>query len=276
MLFLNKDIIFKNVFKDDANMKRLLEEALDIKIKNLTQLNTELSIENINEKRKIVDIIAYTDKGVINVEVNNDYKVGLDNRNFLYFCKLIGSHIDKKEDYIKIDDHIQLNITWNLQKYLEEDISNEKKLVYKLKEEKLGFEVNKYFKIMTINMDYYKNKCYNELNKKDLFFKMLAADNLEVMKELSKGDRVMENITKKVEDLNVDYDILNKLYNERDEEMLYRSGMIAAKEEGRQEGIEKGIEKGIRKTACNLLKAGVDIKIIKNTTGLTDEEIAKL
>lgn len=78
----------------------------------------------------------------------------------------------------------------------------------------------------------------------------------------------MVNITKKVENLNVDYDILKKLYNERDEEMLYRSGVIAAKKEGRQEGI--------RKASHNLLKSGVDVKIIKNATGLTDEEINML
>lgn len=301
MKLLNNDIIFKNVFNDDEIMKRLIGEALNLKVSRVEQLNTELEVTNIKEKRKILDIIAYTDKGVINIEVNNGYSKGSFNRNLLYFCKLLGGSVKKTEDYINIDNHIQLNLTWNLERYLEHDTSNDRKYEFKITEEKLGFNIyTDYFKIVVINMDYYKDKCYNELNLSDRFFKVLAATSLEDMKNLSRGDEVMEKITKKVESLNANPNIIKELEIEDDYLKLYNSDILEAHISGVKEGIEQGIEQGIEKgieqgkkegleqgkkvgvleaskeIAVNMIKRDIDKKTILEVTGLTIEELNKL
>ncbi|MEI0526941.1 Yae1 family protein, partial [Brachyspira murdochii] len=57
-------------------------------------------------------------------------------------------------------------------------------------------------------------------------------------------------------------------------------GLEEGRREGMQEGIEKGIQEGIRKEQINiarsLKKAGIDIKIISENTGLSVEEVLKL
>ncbi len=65
-------------------------------------------------------------------------------------------------------------------------------------------------------------------------------------------------------------------------------GLKEGREEGLKEGIEKGLQKGIEKgvekgkieekikIAKNLLKLGIEIESIKQSTGLSKEEIEKL
>lgn len=119
---LRYDIIFKNTFNTEERLKRLLEETLNIKVKEIHKNNIELPVENKKERRKYLDLILKTDKGIINVEINHGYKKELPNRNFLYFCKMISSNVRKNKSYTNVDKHIQLNITWNLRKYLKYDI----------------------------------------------------------------------------------------------------------------------------------------------------------
>ncbi|MCP5048817.1 MAG: hypothetical protein GY940_16720 [bacterium] len=49
-----------------------------------------------------------------------------------------------------------------------------------------------------------------------------------------------------------------------------------AEEKGIEKGIEKGMEKGKLETAKELIKRGVDIVIIAESTGIPIEEIKKL
>ncbi len=52
------------------------------------------------------------------------------------------------------------------------------------------------------------------------------------------------------------------------------------RQEGRQEGIQEGLQKGIQKTKIELAKQflanGVDLNIVKLSTGLSDDELDKL
>ena len=43
-----------------------------------------------------------------------------------------------------------------------------------------------------------------------------------------------------------------------------------------EEGIEKGIAEGVEKTAINMLKENMDIKVISRLTGLSEEKIDEL
>jgi len=85
MEVLNNDIIFKNIFNVKETLKRLLKETLDLNVKDVFLANTEMPVEKISERRKILDLVVYTENEVINVEVNNAYKEDLYIRNFLYF-----------------------------------------------------------------------------------------------------------------------------------------------------------------------------------------------
>lgn len=266
MYLLNNDLVFKTIFSEEKAMKRLLEETLGLKVDKIYSSNTELNVETIKEKKKILDLIVETDKGIINIEVNNDYHQGLKNRNFLYFCKLIGSSVNKNDSYINIINHIQLNLTWNLKKYIKNDISNIEKLTYEVMEKTLDFSLSDYFKIYMYNMDYYKNKCYNEGEKR--FIKLLVAESIEEMERISKGDKLMEEITNKVKRLNLDEEFYKQMALPNDEEKLFRSALIEA-----EETASKNKEMEIAK---KMLLKNSDIKFISEVTGLSEEEIKNL
>ena len=61
---------------------------------------------------------------------------------------------------------------------------------------------------------------------------------------------------------------------------IYEEGIEKGIDQGIGKGIEKCIEKGItvgvEKTAINMLKENMDIKVISRLTGLSEEEIDEL
>lgn len=42
---------------------------------------------------------------------------------------------------------------------------------------------------------------------------------------------------------------------------------------GWKEGWQQGLQEASLKIACNLLKSGVDIRLVRQVTGLTEEEL---
>ena len=115
------------------------------------------------------------------------------------------------------------------------------------------------------------------------------------IKNAGKLDFIPKNIDKEIEKA---FEIVNTAcmseeeleaqFKRKDFIWLQKGSIEFAKkkglEEGFQEGIQKGIEKGIKEGELkakqemvkNLLKAGVDINIIMDTTKLSKEEILKL
>lgn len=282
MEVLNNDIIFKNIFNVKETIKRLLEETLELKVKEVYLANTEMPVEKIKERRKILDLVVYTEKEVINVEVNNAYKKDLYIRNFLYFCKLISSNLEKSKDYTKLGKHIQLNLTWNMQKYIPFDIRGKKKLEFYVKDEETGLKVfEDKFKIVNINMDYYVELWYSKnVENENPFLLLLAAPTIEEMDEIARGDRLMEKIAKEVKKLNFDPKITEEIAFENEQEIWANTMHSRGVEQGIEKGIEKGIEQGSKQEkigiARNMLKDDIPIDTIIKYTGLKKEEIESL
>ena len=63
---------------------------------------------------------------------------------------------------------------------------------------------------------------------------------------------------------------------ERLEERGREAGRIEGREEGRKEGIAEGIAEGKREILFALLKAGAEVKLLKEVSGLSEEEIVAL
>ena len=275
---LGNDIIFKNTFNTEERLKRLLSESLDLKVNELFQNNIQLSVENTKERVKKLDLILNTDKGIINVEVNYNSKSEVPNRNFLFFCKLISSSIKKTESYLKVEKHIQLNLTWNLQKFLPFDVTNRKIIKCYIMDEETHIKVHDdIFEIVHINMDYFKKVWYHgNIQDENPFFMLLAASNKEEMDKISKGDKFMEEINKKVKKLNLDPEIVKEIVIENEDEIIKNSIYHSGVKDGIEEGIREGISQRNIEIAKNLLKKKIDINIISETTGLTKEEIKKI
>jgi len=270
---LRTDVIFKNTFNDKESLKRLLSETLGLDVKDILQSNIELSVEKHNERRKYLDLILETDKGIVNVELNHGYKDELPNRNLLYFCKLLSSSVKRNNSYINVDKHIQLNITWNLKKYLNFDITNKKIISCHITvdetHEKLYENV---FEIINVNMDYFEDVWYHgNIEKENPFLMLLAAPTEEEMDMISEGDNLMENLNKKVKRLNQDTEILDVIIENEDE--IIANSMY---EKGVQNGISQGISQEREKIVKNLLDRNMNIDDIIQITNLTKEEVEEI
>ena len=147
------------------------------------------------------------------------------------------------------------------------------------------------FKIKTIS-DTYPEYYILRINQ----FNDIAKDSLDEWIYFLKNEEIESsfkarglNEAKEVLDV-LKLDPKDRLIYEREEEnrrykesLLYtaeKKGLKKGLELGREEGIKEGIEKGEKKKALeiakNLLESGVDIKLIMQSTGLSEEEIKKL
>ena len=270
---LANDIIFKNTFDTEKSLKRLLEESLDLKVNKILSNNIELPVEHIKERRKYLDLIIDTNKGIINVEVNHGFKDEIPNRNLLFFCKLISSSVKRSKSYLDIKKHIQLNITWNLHSYFNFDITKSKIIKCHIKDDETNNNIHDdIFEIVHINMDYFKDIWYHgDIKKENPFLMLLAADELDKMEKISKGDKIMEELSKKVKKLNQDQEILDVIIENEDE--LIRNTLY---EKAVKKGISQGIEQNKVEIARKMLKEKLDIELISKITGLSNEDIEKL
>ena len=263
------DIIFKNAFDTEESLKRLLSESLDLKVHKILKSNIELPVDNKKERRKYLDLIIDTDIGIINVELNHNFKNEIPNRNLLYFCKLISSSVKRTKSYLNIKKHIQLNITWDLKKHFNYDITGRKFIKCYIKDDETNNKINDdIFEIVHINMDYFEDVWYHgDIEKENPFLMLLAAPSEDQMDKISKGDKIMEELSKKVKKLNQDPDILDVIIENEDEiinNTLY------------EKGISQGIEQKAEEIAKKLLKNNVDLDIIANSTGLSKKQIKEL
>ena len=266
---LGNDIIFKNAFDTEESLKRLLSESLDLKVHKILKSNIELPVDNKKERIKYLDLIIDTDIGIINVELNHNFKNEIPNRNLLYFCKLISSSVKRTKSYLNIKKHIQLNITWDLKKHFNYDITGRKFIKCYIKDDETNNKIhNDIFEIVHINMDYFEDVWYHgDIEKENPFLMLLAAPSEDQMDKISKGDKIMEELSKKVKKLNQDPDILDVIIENEDEiinNTLY------------EKGISQGIEQKAEEIAKKLLKNNADLDIIANSTGLSKKQIKEL
>lgn len=186
--------------------------------------------------------------------------------------------LKKSESYEEVKKHIQINLTWGLQKYYEYDIRNRNMIeLYIMDEKSHKRRYEDVFKIVEVNMDYYHRLCYNKNMKEDeKLLKFLSSKDEKELKENSRGDKFMEKLEEEVRILNNDPELMEELLVEGEEERVRNTERIL----GRREGIEEGKIEGANERniiiAKNMLNKIMDISTISEITGLTESEIENL
>ena len=83
----SSDIVFKSIFLKESNrdmLERLIEEAINKKVKVLEVKASELPKGSVYERGKILDVLVDSDEGEINIEVNSYSDIYLHRRNASY------------------------------------------------------------------------------------------------------------------------------------------------------------------------------------------------
>ncbi len=233
-------------------------------IKNGVIINSEYVRENIIETDKKSDLLISIGNNVINLEMDRRYYSGSNKKNNKYIHKIV-NHYNPKNT-------VQICFT----SYKEgEELKGGKKSIRKYMFQDSDGNVEDYgLEKYKIDLEYIENKYYNndELTRREKIFLMFKESNREILKEISKGDKIMDKIYKRLDKLSED-EALSLLYDEKEREEEKKQAEIEYAEE---HGLNKGISQGIKQTAKNLLSMNMSFEDISKATGLSIEEINNL
>jgi len=281
---LVSDSIFKSVMSNINCRKALclfISEVCNINYKDLIDnifvTNSEHMIIKINEKRKRSDLIVESGNYVFILEMNSGkYYDGLFIKNYCYANEVNLRSIEIGMDYSKSKEIYLINID-------EFDSFKCNSLVVDFprynKENNVLERINIHDKhVILENVD--KDK-YNKYS--DTFIrliKIMTCDEKSKLLELSKGDDILENVTKKIIDLQEEVNTIGLYDYEERQQMILNTVKSSALNEGHQQGHKQGLSEGSKKTqnsiAKNLLKLGMRIEEISKATGLSINQIKML
>ena len=259
------DAVFKAVLTEE---KEVLAEIIELVIgipkeeviKNGVIINSEYVRENIIETDKKSDLLISIGDNVINLEMDRRYYSGSNKKNNKYIHKIV-NHYNPKNT-------VQICFT----SYKEgEELKGEKKSIRKYMFQDSDGNVEDYgLEKYKIDLEYIENKYYNndELTRREKIFLMFKESNREILKEISKGDKIMDKIYKRLDKLSED-EALSLLYDEKEIEEEKKQAEIEYAE-------EHGLNKGIKQTAKNMLERNMNIDVVAEITGLSLEEVIKL
>jgi len=267
------DRAFKEVFMKEENkdiLSKLLESILKVEIEKIEFLNLERNVDNINIKRKHLDLYLETNIGKIQVEVNSSNHKYIRPRNFSYLCDIYSHNVLVGESYKEDKLIIQINFNYGVSSE-----SNIEKYMLKSDTNKTYIEN---FIIYEINMEKYKEIWYNRDEKKIEENKYIIMLDLlpEELKNLSKRNRMVLKYMSELERVNESPKFREFMSAEEDNRKIENSLREEYKEEGLAEGREQGIKESSISIAKKMLSDKLDLEIISKYTNLPIEKIKEL
>lgn len=267
------DRAFKEVFMKEENkdiLSKLLESILKVKIEKIEFLNLERNVDNINIKRKHLDLYLETNIGKIQVEVNSSNHKYIRPRNFSYLCDIYSHNVLVGESYKEDKLIIQINFNYGVSSE-----SNIEKYMLKSDTNKTYIEN---FIIYEINMEKYKEIWYNRDEKKIEENKYIIMLDLlpEELKNLSKRNRMVLKYMSELERVNESPKFREFMSAEEDNRKIENSLREEYREEGLAEGREQGIKESSISIAKKMLQKNMDLNLISEITELPIEELEKL
>lgn len=299
------DLTFKRIFGTEKNSNILihfLNDILEFTGENAVQavefLNTIMNPEIASDKQSIVDILCKDSTGrkfVVEMQVARDK--GFEKRAQLYAAKAYsrqsGNYADLQKVYFIAISNCNL---------FNEEVSYLS--THNIRDIKTNGHYLKDFQFVFIELPKFTKSRVDELEttveRWCFFFRYAEETTNEDLKKIAEQEPVIK----------LAYDELDKsgwnekdlvAYEEKDMDVYKEANIWAqrlddATEKGKKEGIEKGIQIGEERgreegkeegreegrkaekieVAKNLLKVGISIDIIAETTGLTIDELKQL
>lgn len=272
------DALFYKIFGDDKDtslLKRLIELSLNITVKEIKILNGKLLSDKNKGKVSYLDLyVELDDESKVSIEVNTNTDYYIKDRNLYFLAKGMGNDMESGETYYDFKKHYQINLNGTNKR--QKHPFNENYLMNKYQE-----VFSNKIKIVEIDLVYFKNLCYTNGDIKSLseFEKLMGLLGCQKEEEQSffeseKG--MIEVIMKRADKFRDD----SKMIEMYDRDVMYehmrRKELNDAIKNTTEKVTEEVTKDTTNKIAINLIKKGVDIDIISDTTSLSIEEINKL
>ncbi|MBQ8472599.1 MAG: hypothetical protein IJ501_03765 [Bacilli bacterium] len=132
-------------------------------------------------------------------------------------------------------------------------------------------------KIINVNLDYYKNVCYDKVNQLDKFYKLLTIDNKDDLDKVIKKEKILKNYSSKLIDLSSDEKYVEGIMDEIIEENVAKqTAYLLGEQSGLEKGISQGIQENKREVVLNMYKNNLSTQMIANCTNLSISEIEEI
>lgn len=272
------DYGFKRLFGEEPNKDLLLDFLNELlkeeqgQIKELTYLkNDHLSTSEVDRKA-IFDIYCENEKGEkFIVELQKTKQNFFKDRTVYY------STFPIREQAKRADWNYELKAVYTvaiLDFVFEEDKEQAGKYRYDVKLTDIETRRIFYDKLTFIYLEMPKfNKTVEELESR--FDKWLY-----VIRNLNRLDRIPDKLREQIFEKLFETAEIARFTPEQvrsyEDSLKYYRDLKNSLDTAREEGLIEGIGKGIEKVALNMLKKGLLIEVISETTGLTEQQIERL
>ncbi|WP_245611115.1 Rpn family recombination-promoting nuclease/putative transposase [Wolbachia endosymbiont (group A) of Nomada flava] len=283
---------FKRIFGTEKNKDILIHFLNDIlgftgksAIQDIEFLSTIQDPDIASKKQSIVDVLCRDENGLqVIVEMQVAKTKGFEKRAQYYAAKAYSRQADKGDQYHDLKEIIFIAIADCI---LFPDKS-EYKSKHTIRDEDTNEHDLKDFYFIFIELPKFPKTKEDQLSsiveKWVYFFRYADETSEEELERIIGSDLIIKRAYEELNRFNwsekefIAYE--QEIKRIRDEQAVLAQKLDDATEKGREEGILIGHEKGRKaekiEVAKNLLKAGVSIDIIAQTTGLTVNEVKDL
>ena len=269
---LLSDTTFKRMFKDEDSrffFEKIIKYYFKIDLEGYELYDNEINSGAFARDYRL-DILLKKDRDFIIVEMNKDVSERVLIKNRMYLYLIAGGGLEKGEDFVKMKTAL-INFNNSLYKIKPDAIN----IDYTLRDEKYNDVIDD-IKIHNIYLESLKKLRYNGSNEEETFAAMMIASSYEEMREIANGNEEALYIVDKLERLNED----DKFRTDYNVELVRRKEINSARLDGYDDGYDvgkaEGLEEGKKTIAKNLLKKGVSLEIVSESTSLSIEELNKL
>lgn len=300
LIDLKIDYAFKLIFGKLGNepiliafLNATLKLPKENQITSVVLLNTELNKEYKEDKKSLLDIRAVTAEGIqVNIEIQLANRHDMEKRTLFYWAKMYTHQMREGMAYKELAKTITINILdFNYIKQTRNYHS-----VFRLFEIDEGFELTEALEIHFMELPKLLVKWRERLVSpwEDALVRWLflleGSEDEEIFKtleEIAMQDPVLNQAMEEWEKSSEDPKVRELYFARRkavlDEKAAIREAelrLLEAIKQGKEEGIREGEEKGKRENklvvAKNLLNRGMDIRVISEIVGISEEEVRDL
>ena len=289
--YIRFDWAIKRLLRQKANfvvLEGLLTVLLKEAIKIVNLLDSESNQEDENDKFNRVDMLAENEKGeLIVIEVQNSREVAFFHRMIYGASKVICDRMSLGSKYSEVKKVYSINIVYfelgQGKDYIycgrtefrslhhpEEILQLSKSQKQQFQKESVADIFPEYYLLRVENFD---DLTVTPLTEWMTFLKTSAIRDNTTAPGLQEARAILQEIN-----MNEEERAVYKRYveNMRYQQSLMETQRIEGREEGREEGEVKGRSDEKNEIAVNLVKNGVSIEVVSNSTGLSKEQIEEL
>lgn len=288
IIYLKSDLAFKLVFgrEDDARckyvLKNLLESILNIEINEIKYKNPINLGESIDAKQTEFDIsLTIEDKHNCDIEIQLRNHKAFNDRLVYYGATVLTEGIKADKSYEKMKKAIIICLADFVMFGNEDTYKHE----FIMKERTGNYVLSDIIEVVVLEMpkaDCEKAVCEMSGIEKWLIYLKYGGD--------ARYSGKLDEIQRESEAI----EMAEQIFNEAKSDEQARSALLSRQryqktlktweeqrlEEGFEQGLEKGLAKGLEQGKLemvrNMLRANISIDVIKQVSGLTDEEILAL